>query len=100
MPQFAISAVTAGELRLGAARVPYAKRLHALIEAFLLRMTILPWDSNAARHYGQLRSDLEREGQPTGNLDMSIHPDQESESRGLDQALTERSQAPPYACAN
>jgi tRNA(fMet)-specific endonuclease VapC len=59
-------------LRFGAARLPHAKRLHAAIEAFFLRVTILPWDSDAARHYGQLRAALEREGQPMGNLDMTI----------------------------
>ncbi len=35
MAQLAISAVTEGELRFGAARLPHAKRLHAAIEAFL-----------------------------------------------------------------
>jgi tRNA(fMet)-specific endonuclease VapC len=72
MAQLAISAVTEGELRFGAARLPHAKRLHALIEAFLLRVATLPWDSDAARHYGQLRAALEGEGQPMGNLDMMI----------------------------
>ena len=60
------------ELRFGAARLPHAKRLHAVIEAFFSRVTILPWDSDAARHYGQLRATLEREGQPEGNLDILI----------------------------
>jgi tRNA(fMet)-specific endonuclease VapC len=72
MAQLAISAVTEGELRFGAARLPRAVRLHALIEDFLLRVTILPWDSDAARQYGQLRATLEREGQPMGNLDIII----------------------------
>ena len=67
MAQLAISAVTEGELRFGAARLPRAARLHSLIEEFLLRVAILPWDSDAARQYGQLRATLEREGQPIGN---------------------------------
>jgi tRNA(fMet)-specific endonuclease VapC len=70
--QLAISAVTEGELRFGAARLPQATRLHSLIEDFFLRVTILPWDSDAARQYGQLRATLEREGRPMGNLDMMI----------------------------
>ena len=37
-----------------------------------LRMTILPWDSEAAQRYGQIRAALEREGQAMGNLDMMI----------------------------
>jgi tRNA(fMet)-specific endonuclease VapC len=59
-------------LRFGAARLPGATRLHLLIEEFFLRVAILPWDSDAARHYGQLRATLEREGRPMGNLDMMI----------------------------
>ena len=72
MADLAISAVTEGELRFGAARLPHATRLHNLIEDFFLRVTILPWDSDAAQHYGQLRATLEREGQPMGNLDVMI----------------------------
>jgi tRNA(fMet)-specific endonuclease VapC len=72
MSQLAISAVTEGELRFGAARLPQAAKLHSTIEAFLLRVATAPWDSEAARHYGQLRATLQREGQPMGSLDIMI----------------------------
>jgi tRNA(fMet)-specific endonuclease VapC len=72
MAQVAVSAVTEGELRFGAARLPHAARLHNLIEDFLLRVAVLPWDSHAAQQYGRLRAALEREGQPMGNLDAMI----------------------------
>jgi tRNA(fMet)-specific endonuclease VapC len=72
MADLAISAVTEGELRFGAARLPHAVRLHSMIEDLFLRVAILPWDSNAAQQYGQLRATLEREGQPMGNLDVMI----------------------------
>jgi tRNA(fMet)-specific endonuclease VapC len=72
MSQLAISAVTEGELRFGAARLPHAARLHAMIEEFFLRVAVLPWDSDAAQEYGQLRATLERDGQPMGNLDLLI----------------------------
>lgn len=72
MADLAISAVTEGELRFGAARPPHATRLHNMIEDFFLRVAILPWDSDAAQQYGQLRATLEREGQPMGNLDAMI----------------------------
>ena len=68
----AVSAITEGELRFGAARRPDATRLHAAIDDFLLRVPILPWDSDAALHYAHLRAALEREGKPLGNLDMLI----------------------------
>jgi len=72
MAQLAISAVTEGELRFGAARLPHATRLHNMIEDFFLRVAVLPWDSDAALQYGQLRATLERDGQPMGNLDTMI----------------------------
>lgn len=72
MAQLAISAVTEGKLRFGAARLPHAVRLHALIEDFFLRVAILPWDSDAAQQYGRLCATLEREGQTMGNLDVMI----------------------------
>lgn len=72
MARIFISAVTEGELRFGVARRPGAAKLAHVVEEFLVRVTILPWGSGAARHYGQLRADLERTGQPMGNLDLMI----------------------------
>ena len=72
MAQLFISAVTEGELRYGVARRPAATKLQQIVEEFLLRVTVLPWDSDAARQYVYLRADLERLGQPMGNLDMMI----------------------------
>jgi tRNA(fMet)-specific endonuclease VapC len=67
-----ISSVTEAELRYGLARRPGATQLEALVEAFLLTVTILPWDSAAAKQYGRLRATLEREGRPMVNLDTMI----------------------------
>ena len=72
MPEIAISAVTEGELTYGVARKPDAVGLRVLVGEFLLRVTILPWDSDAARQYGELRATLEQRGQPMGSLDMMI----------------------------
>lgn len=72
MAQLAISTVTEAELRYGVARRPDAKHLQAIVSEFLLRLTILPWDSDAAQQYGRLRATLELEGRPLGNLDMMI----------------------------
>lgn len=70
--QVAISVVTEAELRFGIARRPEAKHLRIAVEEFLLRVTILPWDSQSAQHYAQLRASLERAGTPIGNLDLMI----------------------------
>ncbi len=72
MSQIAISTITEAELQYGVARRPDATRLRTIVSEFLIRLTILPWDSDAAQQYGRLRATLEREGRPMGNLDMSI----------------------------
>src|SRR5260370_10724598 len=72
MAQVFISAVTEGELHYGLARRQGAARLQRMVEEFLLRVTVLPWGSEAAKQYGHLRADLDRLGQPMGNLDMMI----------------------------
>ena len=70
--RIAISTITEAELWFGAARNPEAVRLHELLKHFLLSVTILPWDSDAAMQYGQMRAFLEQEGRALGNLDMLI----------------------------
>jgi len=72
MAEIAISAVTEAELRFGVARKPEAVRLGIAVEEFLLRVDVLPWHSEAAKQYAQVRSALERVGQPMGNLDLMI----------------------------
>lgn len=72
MAQVLVSSVTEGELRYGIERLPAATKLQRLVEEFLLRVTVLPWDSGAARQYGHLRAELERLGQPIANLDLMI----------------------------
>ena len=72
MAQLAISTVTEGELRFGAALLPQATRLRSMIDGLFLRVSILPWDSSATQAYGELRAYLQREGQPMGNLDVMI----------------------------
>jgi tRNA(fMet)-specific endonuclease VapC len=72
MGEVAVSAVTEAELRYGVARLPNATHLQKVVEEFLLRVTVLPWDSDAARTYGDLRAALESQGQPMGNLDLMI----------------------------
>jgi tRNA(fMet)-specific endonuclease VapC len=72
MSEVGISAVTEAELRFGVARRPEATKLKIAVEEFLLRVEVLPWDSEAAQQYAQIRALLEREGVPMGNLDMMI----------------------------
>jgi tRNA(fMet)-specific endonuclease VapC len=72
MSQVGISVITEAELRFGLARKPEAKKLKMVVEEFLLRVEVLPWDSEAAQHYAGTRAALELKGEPIGNLDLMI----------------------------
>lgn len=72
MAEIGISAVTEAELRFGIARISQPSRLALAVEEFILRLEVVPWDSEAAKQYAKLRADLEKKGEPIGNLDMLI----------------------------
>ncbi|MBT8420337.1 MAG: tRNA(fMet)-specific endonuclease VapC [Gammaproteobacteria bacterium] len=70
--QMCISSVTWGELVFGAERSDQPQRNLADIEAMAARLTLVPFDAQAAAHFGQLRAQLYRIGQPIGPYDMMI----------------------------
>lgn len=67
----AISVIVAAELRYGAERRGSA-RLTGQLEAVLSAIDVLPLQEPADRHYGAIRSDLERIGLPIGRNDLLI----------------------------
>lgn len=68
------SSITLGELVYGATRAgAWSAMLLAQIEQRLLpELPILPFDDLAARRYGLLRADLERQGMPLAEADLRI----------------------------
>lgn len=70
--RMAISTVTLGELIFGAERSQQVERNLADIEAMAARLEVLPFDSKAAYHFGQIRAALYRTGRPIGPYDMMI----------------------------
>jgi tRNA(fMet)-specific endonuclease VapC len=72
MVEVGISVVTEAELRFGVARRPEAVTLQRVVEEFLLRVEVLPWNSEAAREYARIRALLEKDGEPMGNIDLMI----------------------------
>ena len=72
MAAVCISAITECELLFGLAKRPEAKRLHAAVRQFLLRVDVLPWDSATAESYGLLRAGLGLAGKALAPLDLLI----------------------------
>ena len=68
---FAISVIVAAELRYGAERRG-SSRLTRQLEAVFSAIDVLPLEEPVDRHYGAIRSELERVGQPIGSNDLLI----------------------------
>jgi tRNA(fMet)-specific endonuclease VapC len=67
-----VSIITVSELECGAAKSQHPQRNREALEQFLLPLEILNYDSAAAFHYGEIRSNLEKAGTPIGPLDTLI----------------------------
>ena len=67
-----ISSITLGELEYGVAKSLKPQQNKLALTEFLAPIEILPYDDVAARHYGELRAYLERQGTPIGSLDTLI----------------------------
>jgi tRNA(fMet)-specific endonuclease VapC len=72
MAKICISAITEAELLRGVAKKPEAIHLPIIVKEFLLRVEILPWNSDSANAYAQLRTACENEGKSLGAMDMLI----------------------------
>jgi len=72
MASVCISSITQAELLRGVAMKPEAKRLPIAVKEFLIRVEIMPWDSDSAEAYARLRTSCESEGTPLGTMDMLI----------------------------
>ncbi len=67
-----ISSVTEAELRYGVAKRGYPKTLSQAVQLFLERVETLPWSSDVAAVYADLRVRTESAGNPLAALDMMI----------------------------
>jgi tRNA(fMet)-specific endonuclease VapC len=72
MHEITISAITAGELWFGLAKKTAAQNLSKVVQEFLLRVEVLPWDAISAACYGKLRAEMQKHGKLLGNLDLLI----------------------------
>jgi tRNA(fMet)-specific endonuclease VapC len=70
--RMAVSDVTLYELYYVAERYDDPSQRIAGIENFAARLDVLPFDTSAARHAGNIRATLERQGQVIGAYDLMI----------------------------
>ena len=65
--------ITIAEVYYGVMKASNRPRLLKLFEDVLLpRATILPFDSSAAKKYGEIRNFLEKQGTPLAHADLQI----------------------------
>ncbi len=67
-----ITAITVSELTHGANRSLHREDNLSRLEVLFAALTVLPFDEMAARRCGQLKAELEEQGEPLDDLDLQI----------------------------
>lgn len=70
--ELGITAISVGELVHGATKSQKAADNLARLDVLLAALTILPYDEYSARHFGQLKAQLEQAGEVISDLDLQI----------------------------
>jgi tRNA(fMet)-specific endonuclease VapC len=68
----AVTAITVAELMHGAYKSTQPAENLARVDTFLAAVMVLPFDTRAARLFGQLKAGLQRQGSLTSDLDLQI----------------------------
>lgn len=69
--QLCISSITVAALRFGA-DAKRSRKLHGLIDTFVLSVAVMPFDRAAADRFGPVVRALARRGEPIGTFDALI----------------------------
>jgi tRNA(fMet)-specific endonuclease VapC len=67
-----ISSITLAELMYGVQKSHHQQKNKTALEEFTSPLEVMPFDEEAAAHYGHIRASLEKKGLPIGSLDMMI----------------------------
>ncbi|WP_272943812.1 type II toxin-antitoxin system tRNA(fMet)-specific endonuclease VapC [Crystallibacter crystallopoietes] len=70
--RLALSAVALSELAYGAEKSSRVAANLEILDGFIARLEVLPFDEAAAYHAGQIRADLQEAGPPIGAYDVMI----------------------------
>jgi tRNA(fMet)-specific endonuclease VapC len=68
----AVTAVSVGELMHGVYKSARRQENLARLSVLLAALVILPFDEAAARQFGRIKAELERDGSTLGDLDLQI----------------------------
>ncbi len=67
-----LSSITLSELFCGVSKSSKPEQNQTALIQFIAPLQVLPYDDYAAQQYGELRTHLEKQGNPIGSLDMLI----------------------------
>lgn len=67
-----ISSITLAELQYGVQNSHHQQKNKIALNEFISPFVIMPFEENAASHYGYIRTYLEKKGTPIGPLDQMI----------------------------
>lgn len=67
-----VSSISVSELYYGVSKSKRIKENLKRLEEFLCPFEIIPYDENASKFYGEIRSQLEKQGNVIGPLDLLI----------------------------
>ncbi len=67
-----LSSVVVAEIEYGIAKSARREHNRRVFDVLLEAFAVLPFDANAARHYGPIRAQLEKQGQAIGPYDLMI----------------------------
>ena len=100
MRSVAVSVVTQAELLYGLAKRGHPHGLTTRVREFLARVTVLPWTTDAAEAYGELRTICEAGGVTLAPMDMMIAAQAKALTIAWDRVvLVTRDSAFSLACA-
>ena len=70
--QIAVSAITLSELSYGVSKSSKPEQNQIALAQFIAPLEILPYGDDAAQYYGNLRTDLEKQGATIGSFDVLL----------------------------
>jgi tRNA(fMet)-specific endonuclease VapC len=70
--ELSVSSITVAELLFGAAKSARREANRLAVEEFLEPIAVMPFDTSAAAHFGELRAHLQQAGTPVGPYDLLI----------------------------